>query len=288
VDALSAEEWSYLFGLFLADGSRGSFYGGRAYQGCFFLQGDEQELAERVMCLLERAGLCPKLIVSSESRMFEVRFYSVELLELLPDGWSMIGDSSLRDRFFESNALLTVSGGIPFLAGLLDGDGYCGANLIKSPWAKRCIYGVVNQWHWAFVQSKFVFLIGYVRKFIRIVSPKGGLYVRMGRDGFDGGRVGYHISFGKPIISALLGAGISGYSWKVARWLSRVSELQRSRSSYYRLSEAAQVLHVNRKTLWRWLKAGKVRYLRRSQWFYIPASEVQRLKKQRADTPHGT
>jgi hypothetical protein len=278
VDALSADEWSYLFGLFLADGYRGSFYHGRAYQGGFFLQENEKELAERVVALLRRAGLRPRLTKSKKSRMFEVLVYSVALLVLLPDGWSLTDDVPLRERFFEENNLLNIQSGMPFLAGLLDGDGYCGATLVKSDWAKNCVYGVVDQWHWVFTQSKFPFLVDYVERFLGIVAPEGKFHVYERAGGF-GKSLTYYMYFTKPVISSLLRAGIVEYSWKATRWQRKIAELRSKRDSYYRLSEAARVLHVNRKTMWRWLRAGKVRYVRRSDWFYIPASEVERLKK---------
>jgi len=277
VDALSSGEWCYLFGLFLADGYRSSFYHGRAYDGGFFLQWDEKELAERVVGLLEKVGLRPKLRASKKCRMFEVRFCSVALLDLLPDGWSLMRDASARERFFEENDLLTVQGGIPFFAGLLDGDGHCGVSLMKADWAKRCVYGVVNQWHWVFTQSKFPFLVDYVKKFLGLVAPNGGFHVYGVEGGFAKG-LGYHVCLMKPAIVALVSTGIAEFSWKVSRWQSRVAELRGRRASYYRLSEAARVLHVNRKTVLRWIRAGKVKHVRRSHWFYIPGGEVKRLR----------
>jgi hypothetical protein len=210
----------------------GPFYFGRAYQGSFFLQGDESELGERVMRLIERAGLCPKLRASRKCRMIEVRFYLVGLLDLLPDGWALLDDTLLRARFFSSNCLYWVGRGLPFFAGLLDGDGHCTASLVKARWARSCVYGVLNQWRWDFVQSKFPFLVDYMRSFLQVVSPKGGFHVYTGRGGFGCSRVSYHLCLTKPAISALLGVGVARFSWKAARWQRKVSELQRSRSSY--------------------------------------------------------
>jgi len=281
VDALSSAEWLYLFGLFLADGFRGSFYHGRAYQGGFFLQWDERELAERVASFLERAGLRPMLRFPKKGRMVEVRVFSVQLLGMLPDGWSLLDDVSARERFFEGNDLFSVRGGIPFLAGLIDGDGSCSAIRMKAKWAEKCVYGVVDKWHWTFAQSKFPFLVDYVKRFLGVVAPMGGFHVYEVKGGYAAKGVGYHVCLTKPVITALMSAGFAEYSWKAARWQSKVAEFRSRRASYYRLSEAAAVLHVNRKTVWRRLQAGKVKYVRRSQWFYIPAQEVERLAAER-------
>jgi DNA-binding transcriptional regulator WhiA len=59
IDALTFDEKSYFLGLFLADGC--SFADSGGYHIKFSFQGNEGELAQRVLGLLKRLGLNPSM-----------------------------------------------------------------------------------------------------------------------------------------------------------------------------------------------------------------------------------
>jgi hypothetical protein len=130
VDALSGEEWSYVLGLFFADGwcsvtkyRRGV---GSRYPVGFDLQGGEGELAYKLIALLRRAGLNPRKVTGRQGKdMIEVVMASKPFLYFLPDKKNLSDNAVARRAFFERNKLYDIRFGIPFLAGLLDGDGSC-------------------------------------------------------------------------------------------------------------------------------------------------------------------
>lgn len=52
-----------------------------------------------------------------------------------------------------------------------------------------------------------------------------------------------------------------------------MSELER----HYKISKVAEALGISRKTLWQWVREGKVRAVRVGKLWVIPESEVKRL-----------
>jgi excisionase family DNA binding protein len=98
----------------------------------------------------------------------------------------------------------------------------------------------------------------------------------------------------KPGIAALLNAGIAKYSWRVGAWLKRIAEARIERAKYYTVGQTARELGVMRKTVRKWLRMGKMRWIRREgtrvrkrtrtvigrslSWYYIPIDEVVKLK----------
>lgn len=49
------------------------------------------------------------------------------------------------------------------------------------------------------------------------------------------------------------------------------------------IAEASEVLQLARNTLWRWCATGKVAAIRRGKKYYLPPSEIKRLRKEGAD-----
>ncbi|WXG43929.1 MAG: hypothetical protein WED04_07860 [Promethearchaeati archaeon SRVP18_Atabeyarchaeia-1] len=98
----------------------------------------------------------------------------------------------------------------------------------------------------------------------------------------------------KPGIVALLNAGIAKYSWRVGVWLKRIAAARSERAKYYTVGQAARELGVMCKTVRKWLRMGKMRWIRREgtrvrkrtrtvmgrslSWYYIPIDEVVKLK----------
>jgi hypothetical protein len=132
-DPLSNEEWNYLYGLFLADGYSDVYqYKGRwwSYRIRFFLQGDQMEKAYKVERLLRKTGLNPHIERDAVKDVIVVRVYSISL-HFFPNGEFLKGDPVYGEEFSNHHELLVPDKGMPFIAGLLDGDGRCQARIGK-------------------------------------------------------------------------------------------------------------------------------------------------------------
>jgi excisionase family DNA binding protein len=285
--ALSSAEWNYLRSLFLTDGSaklglsrvkkRNRVY--PHYGVYFYLQGNEGELARRVQWLLARAGLKSRLDKDPSKEMLVVSVFSKSLFNFLPRVETLKRDIQVRDSYFEECGLLTSEGGVPFLAGLIDGDGGCNATVR----VKRNGLPYVEK-SWRFSQHKLPFLVDYVERIMQsVICPKErstSTHLDPHRNSWSPNPISV-VSFLRAGVDALLAAGISNYSWKVSRWLKRVEELCKWRGSYLTTSEAAKLLNVDVTTIRSWVVAGKLRHsLRRGHWSYVPVEEVERLKKE--------
>ena len=248
VDALSSEEWNYLHGLFFADGS--SFIRRRLHQYCvkFSFQGNEVELARRVVVMTRKIGLNPHVYGDRHKNMFNVIVLSMSLFSFLPSKARLLLDQGERERFFESNRLYEVRFGIPFLAGLLDGDGAC---WVTKP---RTRLRSLNKWNWNFAQGKYAFLIEYVRRFVESLA-KGSTAERVIPTEV------VEIRFRKAGIIALLNKGIGDYSWKVAWWLEKCDSFRSGRAKYCTARNVARMLGLSQNFVIKWwLKGGKRRY----------------------------
>nr|MDO8100132.1 helix-turn-helix domain-containing protein [Candidatus Njordarchaeota archaeon] len=245
VEALSPREWAYLRGLYLADGTK---------RVTFCLGGNETELSLKLVELLRRAGLKPIVKSDRKEDMLLVSAWSLSLLEFLGRKSILMDDAELRRRFFEENRLMSVEFGVPFTAGLIDGDGFCQASVVD----ELGPFGKVNKWRWGFAQKKLPFLLDYFREFVESLAP-GSVRLRERENGVVVAEVR------QAGIEALLKAGIAFYSVKATQWLRRVEELVRTsrRRNYMTLSEVAEELRVGKPTVWRWLKTGRMQCV---QW----------------------
>lgn len=272
VDALSAEEWAYLRGLYLADGTK---------RVTFCLGGDEVELSLKLVDMLNRAGLKPIVKKDPDEEMLLVSAWSLSLLEFLGRKGTLLHDVEARRRFFEENRLMSVGLGVPFIAGLIDGDGFCQVSVVD----ELGPFGKVNRWRWGFAQKKLPFLLDYFREFVESLALKS-VRIRVMRNGVVVAEIC------QAGIKALLKAGITSHSVKANQWVKRVEELDKTsrRVSYLTSNEVAEKLRVSKPTVWRWLKTGKMRC---AQWTarrlkngketylshrYIHAEEVERVR----------
>jgi hypothetical protein len=282
VDALSSEEWSYLRGLFLADGC--SYIKRREcnYHVRFFFQKDEVELTRRVVEMTRRVDLNPQVYAEPLKNMVRVTVLSKSLLTYLPSKRRLLLDEEERARFFEVNGLHGVRCGVPFLAGLLDGDGACWVSI------QRHHFECLNRWNWNFAQHKYRFLVDYVRQFVGR-PVEGGVADRVRYDGV------VELRFRKAGIITLLNEGIGDYSWKVARWLEKCDAFRSRRAKYCTARDVARMFGVSQNfVIKRWLKGGKMRYERGSvrgseagTTYYIEFDEVQRFKAQLDESKRG-
>jgi transposase len=284
VSGLSTEEWNYIRGLFLADGY--SYIGKRGERRVTFsLNKVEGELALRLVELLARAGLNPFKWTSKQRNVITVLVNSKALVSFLPDKKILRSDDvAERERLFEENKLFTAKEGVPFLAGLLDGDGRCRVRVRRT---KGYIRAVTSSW--SFAQKSYPFLADYVRRFVESLAREdthASVYN-------DAGTIDVYI----PISSreALLEAGIEKYSWRVTRCLREVAEARSKRLKYYTMNQVAQLLSVHPSTVKNWLKAGAMRYVREksrkvvfdggrrkreaSLWYCIPVEEAEKFGK---------
>jgi DNA-binding transcriptional MerR regulator len=281
VDALSSDEWNYLYGLYLADGY-GDAYEYRpawwSYRVRFFLQGDQAEIACKVASLLRKTGLNPHIERDPVERMIIVRVYSILLLDFLADGNRLKDDPIYRESFFRDHELLTFEKGLPFIAGLLDGDGRCQPYISKGT---RSFLGTINKWSWSISQTTFPFLIDYITKFTESLSPNSVRVIATGRK-----RVA---NFHKSLIIAMLKLDIAKYSWKVTQWLSKLAELERERGTYLTVGEIARMFNVSSYVTRNWIKAGKLAYKRRTDEkrryckYFVSKEEVEQFRERHLD-----
>jgi hypothetical protein len=205
--------------------------------------------------------------------MVVVTVLSKSLFSFLPCKAKLLVDEEDRVHFFEDNGLYDVKGGIPFLAGLLDGDGACWVRI------QKCRFECLNKWNWNFAQGRYRFLIDYVRRFVDGLA-KGSVAERV-----IPSRV-VELRFRKAGIVALLDAGIGGFSWKVARWSEMCDSFRSERARSCTARDVARMFGVSENfVIKRWLKGGKMRYERGSvngsearTHYYIDLDEVQRFK----------
>lgn len=290
VSALSVEEWNYLRGLFLADGSSwiskwiskdnvNSHRESHCVKFCF--SGNDYEKASvcRVLEMLGRIGLKARAVRDPRKNMISVLITSKSLRLFLPDKKVLKSDIAERERFFEENKLLDVELGVPFVAGLLDGDGYCGVSIIRPG---RNFFQEVNKWTWSFSQRRYLFLIDYMKKFVSSIAMDSVHTKKVRSNGV------VTICVRRLGIEALLDAGIAKYSWRVATWLSKVVEAQSERMSYYDVGHVRRVLGVSCQVVRNWLKSGKISHLRgRSMTrkstslshYYIPVEDVTKFSE---------
>jgi hypothetical protein len=284
-DALSAEEWGYFVGLFLADGCaiRKSRYGVR-----FALQANEMDIAGKLVGILERLGLRASIGAGPKGvRMVEVCAYSKALVMRLPDKERLVEDVSYRELFFEEWGLFASEVAVAFIAGLVDGDACCRVDDA----GRRRLGSVrrgsgISRWTWTFNQSKLAFLVDYVVRVLGFIaaSKSVGVYEREpSQSGYGGGR-SFDVRFRKSGAKALLEKGIAKHSLKVARWGKEVAGfLGRWESErYYTAGEVALMANVDSRVVKRWIGERKIKYQRKGKglWYFISGKEARRTVRE--------
>jgi excisionase family DNA binding protein len=201
--------------------------------------------------------------------MLTVEAISIRLFEFLPNKDALSRSEEVRERFFRENGLLSVEGGVPFLAGLLDGDGSCVVSV-----GRRHFFREVIVSDWRFSQDNDLYLVDYARRFVESLAP-GSVRLKRRR-----GRRTLTACIRRSGIVALLDARIAHHSWKVVRWLQTIAEARSERSQFLSVGEAAGLLHVPYGVVARWVSSGRVRFVQGGRWRYIPATEIERLKRE--------
>jgi hypothetical protein len=228
LDALSSAEWSYLLGLFLADGYSDTNPRIQLYRVRFLLQGDEGDIASRVVGLLRRVGCNPRVERQKGKDMLVVRVYSKVLLSFLPDKKTLRGGAA-SERFLLERRLHDPANALPFCAGLMDGDGTCRARPCRSRARVRQPCPGRFEVYWRFTQTKLPFLRRFFEGFVESLAPGStGRSYRNGR--WEDVRVN---EAGRE---ALRRAGFELWSLKAAESFQQVSRL---RAEQTRLREAA-------------------------------------------------
>lgn len=275
--ALTPEELSYLLGLYCADGYLTKRKNSAGVFWC--LQGNEEPIANRVEALLTRTGLRPRLHFSRHGGI-EVAVYSMSLSKIFPVKKNVL-KRSVAWRFLKR--YLSIECGIPFFAGLIDGDGRC-----KAYYNHRShgFFGYVSS-HWDFSQTKFPSLREYLHEFIETLSPSGSTIRTYRRQKGSRERADHVVLIRKSGMQALLQNGLDKYSWKVEMWQQQIAELQRRlsslRSSVCTVGQVARLLGLSRAAIWKRCKMGNVKTLRGHgrTWYLIPSEEVERLIRER-------
>ncbi|WXG43942.1 MAG: hypothetical protein WED04_07925 [Promethearchaeati archaeon SRVP18_Atabeyarchaeia-1] len=135
VDALTGQERSYLSGLFFADGclSRDKRLQEQPIRCvAYSLQGNEEELAHRVIAIMERAMLKPHLYRAKDKDCLYVVASCTNLGEFFPSKETILADGEARRKFFEDgNLVFDLGNRVAFCAGLPDGDGTCEATFTE-------------------------------------------------------------------------------------------------------------------------------------------------------------
>jgi hypothetical protein len=262
VDKLTREERSYLLGLFLTDGSM--FRRGKRHCDVhLWLQRNEMELANRVATMLKSADLVPHIYEYSRKKRFVALAVSSNNLDsFFPDKKILLCDDKVMQKFFDENALSTIQCGVPFIAGLLDGDGYCRASL-DGRWFRS-----IRLWGWELSQYRLVFLVHYLKRSVELIAPDS-VTIKT----YASGRV--RASIRKDGIVALMSKGIADYSFKVARWLEARLRLENVRTKYYSTREIGEILGLCRTTVRHLLSTGKMKYYRKCRSYYVSADELK-------------
>jgi transposase len=278
VEALSPEEWNYIRGLYLSDGSASISHvknGGRKYRVSFCLQGNEEKIVEKLVEMLRRAGMNPWVMFPSRTYQIVVEMVSKVLFGFFPRKDTLKHSVEMRERFFDENSLHSLDNGIPFLAGLLDGDGTLKVYVEKGRTSGAGFLGDVAQWTWSFTQRRYPFLAQYVKEFVNsLVSDSAQIYK------CSNGTL--LVPIRKPGAEALLHAGIAKYSWKVVNWLEMVAKVRGERKEFYTTKKIANMFHVSVPTVIGWIESGRMSCRRGTKHFarrYVHAEEVERFKK---------
>ncbi|WXG43544.1 MAG: hypothetical protein WED04_05805 [Promethearchaeati archaeon SRVP18_Atabeyarchaeia-1] len=295
-EALSQEERSYLLGLYLADGwvsrqSKGSLI------VTFSLQGNEEAIVDRVAALMRRANLKPHV-----GRWFDncILVYACckNLCDFFPDKEGLSRDKAARQRFFDNNNLLRdFANRVAFCAGLLDGDGWCKAYLLKGrkPGRRSFEYILIK---WGFSQLSYPFLIPLFQGFLESLAPNSTNIGYIRHVGYETVR---YVRINKRAREALLQAGVAVWSWKATEFQNVVSEFHAKRDRErtdamekavggdIKLVDVARMLGVSCHTPYQRYRYGSlnarlvhVRKGRPQKYLVIPREEVERLMKRKS------
>jgi excisionase family DNA binding protein len=277
--ALTPEERAYLLGLYFTDGylERISKFSHALYIG---LQVNEEEIANRVSKMLERSGLTPRIYSLRLTKGIILYASAANLVSLLGEkkGVASMGDSPTLE-WMVSNGLE-----IPFIGGLIDGDGSATVKLLSQ---EGCFFGKM-QVQVSFAQISFPFLVDFVHEYVNSLVTGGA---SLPNDSAKWRRkTGKRVSILARGREALASSGILSWSFKFMRLTKEVEQLRakiaESKSKYLTLRQLAHRLGVGNSTVWRWCKEGKIKHVyvrsphakRRAAHLLVPIEETGRLE----------
>jgi hypothetical protein len=282
VSKISSEERAYLLGLYLTDGYMNKRRKSTREIG-FCLQGNEGEIANRVAELFSRSGLVPRTYQLYNGNQLRVVVVGANLLSFLPDKDELlhlsIDDATVKK--FISTERLDGDFGIPFIGGLLDGDGCCSADYYTN---RKCIFGFVCK-RWSFAQTKFPFLVDFIASYACNLV-RDGVSLTLSRHSEK--RLAWILESGRK---AFVHAGIAKWSVKVARYQTRVEEISKvksnDRSSFLKPFEVAKRLHASQGSIRRWCKLGYIKHMRirsassrkRNHSYLVPEDQVRLVEE---------
>ncbi len=270
---LSCEERAYLLGLYFADGCKLS----SGIQ--FTLAIYEWEIVHRIVEFFKRQGLRPRVYsYPDRTRCITVRINSVHIRSCFPDkreffSW-MLDDSHVQ--MWVNSEHLEGNLGVPFIAGLLDGDEFISARVDYG----RTIFGSLHS-HWTFFQVSYPFLVGFIERYINHLVPEGAHFNRAKR--------GKLVKISDRGREALIANGIGIWSVKVSNWIEKAEKLRRQisdlKTEFLSPAEVAVRLQqaVSRWTIREWCDRGYIRHIRIRATttgpfrYLIPVTEAQTL-----------
>jgi hypothetical protein len=270
---LSCEERAYLLGLYFADGCKVS----SGIQ--FTLAIYEWEIVHRIVEFFERQGLRPRVYsYPDRTKCIKVYINNVHVRSCFPDKrefFSLVLDDSHVQRWVNRESL-EGNLGVPFIAGLLDGDGLISAKVEYG----RTIFGSLHS-YWTFFQVSYPFLVDFIRRYINHLVP-GGAH-------FNRAKEGEVVKISGQGREALIANGIAIWSVKVSKWIGEVEELRRQisdlKAEFLSPAEVAVRLQqaISRWTIREWCDRGYVRHIRIRATttgpfrYLIPVAEAQTL-----------
>jgi hypothetical protein len=187
------------------------------------------------------------------------------------------------ERTWLSSVKLDSELAVPFIAGLLDGDGFCLARFHG-----KGVFGHVDA-GWYFYQKSYPFLAEFLLEYVLRISRTGAMRTT-GREGI------HNIVIRRAGRLALLERGIARWSFRVAKFLRDSEAISRriadAKSRFLTPSEVVKRLHVDITTVTHWCKLNYVRHVRVrggscSAHHYrclLPVEEVERLERERKES----
>jgi hypothetical protein len=273
LDVLSREARVYLLGLYFTDGCK-------VLAGITFtLASYEREIVDRIAKLFEQIDLSPKVYThAGQANCIRVCVNNVRLRSCFPDKnvfLSLELNNSQVIKWINRERLETHLG-VPFVAGLMDGDGFIDARVEYG----HTIFGSLHS-YWTFFQMNYPFLVDFVKRYVELLAPGGAAFNRV--------KQGKLVNISARGREALLAKGIAIWSVKVRKWSDKVERLRKMisdlRAGFLSPASVAVRLRqaVNRCTIREWCDRGYLKHIRiravaRGPFKYlIPSSEVERL-----------
>lgn len=274
---LLSEEKAYLLGVYLTDGYMRKRHR-PTHELKIYLQGNEIEIADKIMNMFRRSGLNPRLEKNPREYELTVIVTAKNLVSLFPEKKKLFSLPASKLRRWAIGERLYNDLGIPFIAGLLDGDGSCYVGYDRS-----CLLNISAKW--SLYQSKCQFLSVYLKEYVNKLVLGGSTLAHIKCRGRKEAAMVTILKSGRDV---LLRNGIAKWSFKVNRFVDRYEAINKQKlelsSSFLRTGQVAIRLNVSAKTIENWCRKKRIKHLRISSIkssycrYLVPLSEVQKLE----------